>query len=727
MKKQDALVRLQDDKYYILASSTYADDKVCILNYEDSFGVFDRWGDIKQMGSGVQGIYHQGTRFISEMELEMNHYRPLLLSSNIKIENEILSVDLTNPDMDDGNGGIIPKGTIHIARNKFLQNGSFHELTILTNYGSDTYNLEFVVSFHGDFRDIFEVRGMERKERGKTLAPYVHNENIIKLSYEGLDRVCRETQMQFDPAPAELKGQRAIYRIDLEPKQSYSIHCTAVFQVQPSIPAFEPYVNAFNRLTASVKKTKETIPEIYTDNEQFNHWVNRSKNDLRSLLVKTEQGLYPYAGVPWYNTAFGRDGIITAFETLWAAPDIAKGVINFLAHRQAKTMNPLQDAEPGKILHEMRSGEMAETGEIPFKLYYGSIDSTPLFIVLAGYYLRRTNDIATIRQIWENILAALNWIDNYGDLDGDGFVEYQRKTESGLANQGWKDSLDSISYDDGELASFPIALCEVQGYVYDAKNQAAFMAEKLGDVTTAEKLRKEAEQLKQHFNDVYWDEKLGTYVLALDGQKRGCRVLSSNAGHTLFSGIATEERAIKTARTLMDGEMFSGWGLRTLSSKAARYNPMSYHNGSVWPHDTALIAYGFARYGLMTEAMSLMQGLFEASLFVELQRLPELFCGFPLRPGEAPTSYPVACSPQAWSVATVFLLLQACLQIEIDGYEKKLTFRNPLLPHYINQIRISNLKLAGGELSVEILKRDHQQLSIHLIKKPAGWQLVTIM
>ncbi len=725
MKKQDVLVRLEDNKYYILASSSYADDKVCLLNYEDSFGIFDRWGDIKQIGSGVQGVYHQGTRFISEMELELNHYRPLLLSSNVKNENEILSVDLTNPDMDKGNGIKIPKGSIHIARTKFLQNGSFHELIILTNYDSDDHQLEFIFSFHADFKDIFEIRGMERKERGKLFPSSTHGNNIIRLSYEGLDNIKRETQIQFDPAPNELRPVGVVYKFNLESKQSYSIHCTAVFQVHSYALSFEPYINAFNKLTTSLEKSKQAAPEIYTDNEQFNHWINRSTIDLRSLLVQTQQGLYPYAGVPWYNTAFGRDGIITAFETLWVTPDIARGVLNFLAQRQAKKLNSLQDAEPGKILHEMRNGEMAETGEIPFKLYYGSIDSTPLFIVLAGHYLKRTNDLATIKNIWENILNALAWIDNYGDIDGDGFIEYQRKAENGLANQGWKDSHDSISYNNGDLAGFPIALCEVQGYVYDAKKQAAYLAERLGEVILAEKLEKEADQLKQHFNDVFWDEELGAYVLALDGEKQPCRVLSSNAGHALFSGIATEERAIKTVNTLMSEEMFNGWGIRTLSSKEKRYNPMSYHNGSVWPHDTTLIAYGFAQYGMMREAMRLMQGLFEASLFIELQRLPELFCGFPFRKGEAPTSYPVACSPQAWSVATVFLLLQSCLQIKIDGYEKKLIFQNPMLPDYINEIKISNLKFENEEFSIEIIKHDND-LAIHLIKKPAGWQLVTI-
>lgn len=725
MKKQDALVRLHDDKYYIHASSTYADDHVCILNYEDTFGVFDRWGDIKQIGTGAQGIYHQGTRFISDMELEINNYRPLLLSSNIKTENEILSVDLTNPDMETVDGVVIPKGSVHIARSKFLQNGSLHELIILTNYGIDAYEIEVALSFHGDFKDIFEVRGMERKNRGDIIPPEIIDHHIIRLSYKGLDNLHREARMQFDPVPQKLQSGMATFKVKLASQQSFSIHCTAIFTIHQQAYSFEPYTNAYSKRNSALQKGKALIPEIYTDNEQFNNWINRSASDLRSLLVQTPQGFYPYAGVPWYNTAFGRDGILTAFETLWLIPDISKGVLNFLAHRQATTHDPVKDAEPGKILHEMRNGEMAETGEIPFKLYYGSIDSTLLFVILAGHYLRRTNDISTISQIWPNILKALKWMDKYGDIDGDGFIDYERKAESGLANQGWKDSHDSVSHENGELASFPIALCEVQAYAYDAKVQAAYMADRMGQPMLADKLRKEAHQLKQHFNDVFWDEELGTYVLALDGEKKPCRVLSSNAGHALFSGIATEERAMRTTELLMSDQMFTGWGTRTLSSKAARYNPMSYHNGSVWPHDTAMIAYGMARYGMAHESMRIMQGLFDASLFIELQRLPELFCGFPFRRGEAPTSYPVACSPQAWSVAAVFLLMQSCLQIEIDAFEKRLVFRKPVLPDYLKEVKIRNLRFGEESFEIDIFKYEHD-IGIHLIKKPTGWDVITI-
>jgi glycogen debranching enzyme len=725
MKKHDTLVKLHDDKYYILASSSYADDRVLTLNYGDTFGIFDRWGDIKQIGTCSQGIYHQGTRFISDMELEINHYRPMLLSSNIKNENEMLSVDLTNPDISDANNVVIPKGTLHISRSKFLQDGACHELIILYNYSADNYEIDMDITFDADFRDIFEVRGMERKKRGKQRAPVTSGNNHVVLSYTGLDDIERQSNIHFDPAPDTIKGNKVTYKIRLEPQGMYSINCTSLFSVYANPVQYEPYFIAYDKIRTGMEKSKELVAEIYTDNEQFNNWINRSKNDLLSLLVQTPLGSYPYAGVPWYNTVFGRDGTITALETLWVAPNIARGVLLYQASRQATAVQPLQDAEPGKILHEIRSGEMAETGEIPFKLYYGSIDTTPLFIMLAGQYLKRTDDLETIRNIWENILHALTWIKVYGDMDGDGFVEYQRKAESGLANQGWKDSHDSISHENGDLASFPIALCEVQGYVYDAKLEASYIAQRLGHNEMADQLKKEAADLKQRFNEVFWDEKLGTYILALDGEKKPCGVVASNVGHLLFTGIATPERAEKTAKKLMGEDMFNGWGIRTLSSSAARYNPMSYHNGSVWPHDTAIAAYGLARYGLMEEAMRLMQGLFDASLFIELQRLPELFCGFPFRRGEAPTAYPVACSPQAWSVAAVFLLLQACLRITFDGHEKKLTLYKPMLPDYIKQIRISNLRFGDEQFELDLVKYEHD-LGIHLVKKPAGWEIVTI-
>lgn len=478
-------------------------------------------------------------------------------------------------------------------------------------------------------------------------------------------------------------------------------------------------------LETEIRDMNRLVAAVVTSNDHFTKWIERSQYDLLSLLAQTEYGNYPFAGVPWYNTAFGRDGIITALETLWLAPDIAKDVLRFLAATQATETNPQQDAEPGKIIHEMRNSEMALLNEVPFRQYYGTVDATPLFIMLAGAYLRRTGDLETIKSIWPNIEAALNWIDDYGDIDGDKFADYHHKSVNGLINQGWKDSHDSISDEEGNLVHPPIALCEVQGYVYAAKIKASFMAGALGLEDMAKKLEEEAETLKQKFNEAYWDEEKNCYVIALDGDKKPCRIVTSNGGHCLYTKIADEDKAKKLAKRFFEPDMFTGWGIRTLSNKEKRYNPMSYHNGSVWPHDVAITAAGFSKYGLTEETLKLTNALFDASLFLELQRLPELFCGFTRRSGEGPTDYPVACSPQAWSVAAVFMLLEACLRIDIVAAEKKIYFYSPMLPEGMDKIQISNLKLTNGYADLE-LYCEHKTMGVKVKNCPEGWSILLV-
>lgn len=707
-----------EDKFYILSTSSFADDRTIVIKQGDSFGIFDRYGDVHTFGQGAQGLYHEGTRFLSKMEFSFQNERPLFLSSALREENELLNVDLTNPDYIDVHGNMTPRGTVHILRTKFLWKGVCYESIRFVSFGLDIVHFTIELLLDSDFNDIFEVRGMTREKKGDRQRPQTTRDQI-QLSYVGLDKVERRTRINFVPEPTETEANRVRYEITLAPKEVYEVFVSTAFEIDDRKPAVLSYKRAHDELLAYLRRIKQRASDIFTSNEQFNDWINRSEADLITMITFTENGPYPYAGVPWYSTPFGRDGIITAFECLWLAPEVAKGVLNYLAATQAKEENAFQDAEPGKILHEKRGGEMAELGEIPFKQYYGTIDATPLFVALAGAYYERTGDLETIRNLWQHIEAALNWIDQYGDVDGDGFVEYARKTDSGLINQGWKDSHDSIFYASGEMAEAPIALCEVQGYVYDAKLRAAQLAEAVEQPEKAQRWQREADALKARFNEAFWSEDKQTFVLALDGRKKPCNVVTSNAGHCLFSGIATPAHAAAVARTLLGDSMFSGWGVRTLSTQEVRYNPMSYHNGSIWPHDNALVAYGLSRYGMREEVLKILAGTFDTTLFVDQQRLPELFCGFKRRKGEGPTAYPVACSPQAWSVATVFMLIQSCLGLRIDAKANTIYFHKPTLPGFLEDITIRHLNINNQPVSLQI-RRHVSSVSVQLLDKDCG-------
>jgi len=712
------------EHFYILATTSPATRFRRVLKQGETFAVFDPSGDIRSAVSGEHGLFHEGTRFLSQSVLRMGGERPLLLSSAINADNAVLTVDLMNPDVMRDSEIILPHGTLHLLRSKFLWSGVCYESIRFRNYGLGPVEFDFSFRFDADFADIFEVRGMKRARKGRILEPRVENGTIV-LAYEGLDGVTRRTLIRTTPEAGEISGEGFRFTARLEARGEMTIQMSTACETQYTPATVFPAAEAFNAAAAELEALRRTSCQISASNEQFNEWVSRSMADLHMMVTHTRDMLYPYAGVPWYSTVFGRDGIITAFEYLWVNPAIARGVLEYLALTQADDIIPEQDAEPGKILHEQRAGEMAVLGEHPFLRYYGTVDATPMFVTLAGAYYRRTGDLEFIRKIWPAIRKALVWIDAFGDRDGDGFVEYSRVSEHGLVQQGWKDSWDAVFHADGRIADPPIALCEVQGYVYAAKRAASMLASALGFQERAGILKREAEDLQEQFERAFWDEDLGTYVLALDGRKRPCRVVASNAGHCLLTRIASEEHAARVASVLLGPEMFSEWGVRTLATREVRYNPMSYHNGSVWPHDNALIASGLAAYGHHYAANRIMSGLFDAALFVDQRRLPELFCGFARRPATAPTLYPVACSPQAWASGAVFLLLQACLGLSLDATRKQIRFRRSRLPEFLPELVLRNLAVGDARVDL-VLQRQADNVTVNLLRREGDVEIWTV-
>lgn len=566
--------------------------------------------------------------------------------------------------------------------------------------------IDLVFEFRADFADIFEVRGSTRARRGTLLPLEIKGSEVI-LGYEGLDGLERRTRIACSWPEATVGADTIIVPVRLDPREDMTFSVSVSCECGSGPPRGISCEQALHRAAARLHASPLADVDIYTSNEQFNDWLNRSLADLKMMIAPTTFGCYPYAGVPWFSTIFGRDGIITALELLWLAPDVAKGVLSCLAATQSTESDPERDAEPGKILHEMRQGEMARTREVPFGRYYGTVDATPLFVLLAAEYYIRTGDREFLHCIWPNIESALNWIDRYGDLDGDGFVEYDCRAEHGLTHQGWKDSGDSIFHADGSPAIGPIALCEVQAYVYAAKSRLAAVAHDLGFRQKAETLRKEAEELRSKFMAAFWSDELSMFALALDGEKRQCRVRSSNAGQCLFTGICHPAQARILAEAMLWPEMFSGWGVRTISSRETLYNPMSYHNGSVWPHDNALIAYGMSRSHDKRLPLQILSGLLDLSLFVQLHRLPELICGFPRRQGKGPTLYPVACSPQAWASGAIFMVLQACLGISIHAKENRVYLHRPALPEALQRVQIRNLRIGNASLDLVFDRHEH--------------------
>jgi glycogen debranching enzyme len=708
------------DQYAILSEGEQLPSPARVLKDGDSFAVFDPHGDINPALATEYGLYHAGTRFLSRLELLLATRQPLLLSSTISEDNAVFTADLTNPDVVREGQVRVARGLLHIFRSRVLANGTCIECLRITNHALHPIEVPLSFRFEADFADVFEVRGTRRGSRGSRL-PSISGPEVV-LGYRGLDGVERRTRIRPGRPPDVADDGSFGFLVALEPHAHADIEVAIGCEIEGETRALAPYsvtVTAVRQRGAA----SEGACRMLGSNEAFNRWAQRSTADLRMMTTETVHGPYPYAGIPWFSTPFGRDGIITALELLWASPELARGVLAFLAETQATTTDDAKDAQPGKILHEMRDGEMAALGEIPFGRYYGTADATPLFVVLAHAYFERTGDLKFIERLWPHLVAALDWMDRHGDSDGDGFIEYARASESGLVQQGWKDSWDSVFHADGTLADGPIALCEIQGYAYAAWLGAAQLAAARGDGEQAESWQTRAASLQRRFEDAFWCDDLGTYALALDGHKRACRVRASNSGHLLFSGIASRSRAERVAEVLMSDDSFCGWGIRTVSAGVPRYNPMSYHNGSVWPHDNAIVAAGLARYGFTNHASRVFSALFDLSQTVDLRRLPELICGFHRRSGDSPTLYPSACAPQAWAAGAVYLLVQACLGLRVDAVEQRLSLTYPVLPDQIEWLRIDNLSVGHASLDL-LLTRHAYDVGVTVLRREGTLEII---
>lgn len=665
------------------------------LKDANTFLLADALGDIQ---GHDDGLFSNDTRMLSRFELAVAGRRPSLLGAAISQDNTLFTAHLTNLPLPALGQASIPQGVIHIERSRFLCESRLFERLRLTNFSDLDAQVPLKLSFAADFVDIFEVQGRVRKERGRYLPPVVDG-RTARLAYRGRDDLVRSTQMEFSPPPVSISAQEAEFLIELQ-RGAVAEVFIEIGTEEGGMPSSEHFDRALQRLSASMHERLQEGAAISTSAGLFNEWIDRSRSDLALLTTALPTGPYPYAGIPWFATQFGRDAIITSLQTLWLNPQLAAGVLRFLASTQAQDESAFRDSQPGKIMHEMRRGEMATLGEVPFGQYYGGVDTTPLFVMLAGAYERHTGDRKLNDEIWNNLLAATDWIERRLDHSSTGFLDYARGEQSGLVNQGWKDSHDSMFHADGSFPRGPLAVVEVQGYAYAAFNAMAELASVRDNLQRSAAWRARAERLCAAIEGRFWVPELNFYAIAIDGDGKPCSVRASNAGHLLYCGVPSEERGAIVAKELLSSRFSSGWGIRTLASGEVRYNPMSYHNGSIWPHDTSLCAAGISRYGARDPVEQILSGLFKAANHFAM-RLPELYCGFPRNTGQGPAPYPVACLPQAWSSGAVFMLLQSCLGVRIDGRRKEVHIERPLLPSGTESLGIRDLPVGDASIDLE--------------------------
>jgi glycogen debranching enzyme len=675
-----------------------------VIREGDIFLLTDENGNVPLGNDRGLGLYTADTRHLSGFNLFFHASPPVVLLSTAELGFGSEHV-LTNPRLRISDGAVVPHGVIEVRRQRVI-GGLLEETCQVTNYHPEPVAIELHIDLAADFANIFEVRGFTRERRGTLDEPEVAD-GRVRYVYRGVDGRVRSTIVSFAPEPHLLTPSAVLFRIELGHRETWTARIAIeAFNDAAKPPARRARRDPFQSMSGAYERWMAGCTQVFTDNEFFNKALDRSLSDVRMLWTSTDDGLtYPAAGTPWFDALFGRDSLIIGLQTIAFRPDISRAVLRSLARWQGKQEDAWREEEPGKILHEYRRGEVSMSGELPFRPYYGSVDATPLFLLLVAQYYAWTADIRLLRELRPSILAAIDWLDRYGDMDGDGYVEYLSRSSDGLMNQGWKDSADAVMHADGTLARPPIALAEVQGYVYAAKRRLRPALEALGLHDLARRLAREARQLRRRFQEDFWLEDERFYALALDGEKRACASVASNAGHALWAGIATRERAALVVERMLANDLFSGWGIRTLSRASTAYKPLGYHVGSVWPHDNALAAFGFKMYGFDEELIEVATALFDAAITFPYYRLPELFGGQARSSYHMPVPYPVACRPQGWAAGSFPMLLHAMLGFHADAADGLLRIVRPRLPYWLNTVQLHGLRVGRGHVDLAFRRR----------------------
>lgn len=694
-----------------------------IIKDGDIFFVADRDGNVPLGGHHGFGLYYHDCRFLNGYQLTLGGCEPEPLVASAAAGFSAM-LELTNPDLRLSAHTVVPKHAVGIKWDRIIASKqlAIEEQLTFTNYDVNPVELPVELTFQAAFEDIFTVRGFLSGRRGTVHGPSWRN-GVLSFMYEGADGEFRSLAVHFSSPPLRAHAGRADFRIALKAGESHTLLASLAIAEANDRRAAQRLTHSRlevqhvrNALHRKADRWVRQHTGFRSGSRLLDLAVDRSLRDLQMLRNKLDHQEYFAAGTPWFATLFGRDSIITALETLSCAPGIAEATLRLLAAYQGHKQDEWRDEQPGKILHELRVGELAHLGEIPHTPYYGSVDATPLFLVLVGQHARWTGSLRLFHELRQNVELALRWIDDYGDLDGDGYVEYRSQSKKGLVNQGWKDSGDAIVNRDASLATPPIALVEVQGYVYWAKMEMADLYRRDGQPEMAHRLEGAAERLRERFHRDFWISRAGCYALALEADNRPANVISSNAGHALWTGIADQEKARSTMERLMRPDMFTGWGIRTLSADERRYNPIGYHLGTVWPHDNAIVAAGFRRYGFDQAALRLFTGILEASIHFPHSRLPEVFAGFSRSDYGSPVRYPVACHPQAWAAGSVPFLLQTALGLQPDAFQNRLNVVRPALPEIVPWVEVRRLQVGSARIDLRFERQPDGDVTVEVLR-----------